>query len=59
MQFDFFCLPVDTFLFLIINVSHDIICQHIIYVVLHLEVEKWSNKETQKKEKNANRVCKQ
>lgn len=54
MQFDFFFLPVETYLFLFINVSHDIICQHIIYVVLNLEVEKSSNKQTKKKEK-----CKQ
>lgn len=35
MQFEFFFLPVDKYLFLIINVSHDIMGQHIIYVVLN------------------------
>lgn len=56
MQFEyFFFLPVDKYLFLIINVSHDIMGQHIIYVVLNEEVEKCSNKQTKKKEKNANK----
>lgn len=60
MQFEFFFLPVDKYLFLIINVSHDIICQHIIYVVLNLEVENGAiNKQKRKKKMQTNRVCKQ